>query len=107
MRCLAILASLATLSGCGGQIIASAEDGSAVPVTSVAPPSSSEDGGTGTGTGSSSNPFPECPGQQPKAGYACTTPNQGCAYVDITTKACQSWTCGSNHEWYSSTPAGC
>jgi hypothetical protein len=110
---LASLATLAAAGGCGGQIIMGASDGGAEPVTSVTGSGSSgedasTDGAPSTGsTGTSPGGFPECPGQQPKAGYTCTTPNQGCVYKDLTAKTCVSWTCTSGHVWVNSTPAGC
>ncbi|MGO8999911.1 MAG: hypothetical protein ACLQVI_41825 [Polyangiaceae bacterium] len=100
------LAALAMVTGCGGQIILAAPDSGAVPVTSVT--GTSEDAGTDGAPGTSNGqPFPECPGTQPQAGYTCTTPNQGCAYVNVQTGACVSWTCDSTGHWVSSTPAGC
>jgi hypothetical protein len=106
-------AAAVALSGCGGQIIMGTGDAGAEPVTSVVGSSpGSEDAGTdgaytGSNPGNPGGAFPECPGQQPEAGETCTTPNQGCAYVNIQNGSCVSWTCSASGAWYSSTPAGC
>jgi hypothetical protein len=97
---------LLALSACGGHIIEEAADGDTVPVTSVASTSDAGDDG-GTGTGGTGGPFPVCPGAQPMPGMTCTTPNRGCAYVNLGTGTCVSFTCNSSGEWVTSTPAGC
>lgn len=100
--------SLLALSACGGHIIEEAADGGTVPVTSVVSTSddAAADGGAGTGAGTG-GPFPVCPGAQPTPGMTCTTPNRGCAYVNVRTGTCVSFTCNSSGEWVTSTPAGC
>jgi hypothetical protein len=107
--------ALVALTGCGGHIIEEAADGDTVPVTSVVPGGSSDDGGddggTGIGTGmgtGSGGPFPVCPGTQPVPGTTCSTPNRGCAYVNQAKGTCVSFTCSdSSGTWVTSTPAGC
>jgi hypothetical protein len=108
MNSMTVALSLLALSACGGHIIEEAPDGDTVPVTSVVSTSDEggADGGTGTGTGTGA-PFPVCPGTQPTPGMACTTPNRGCAYVDLRSGTCVSFTCSPSGEWVTSTPAGC
>ncbi len=111
------LACLAVgLAACGGQIIVNPGDGGLVPVTSVVSggqgSSSSGDAGAASSgengsSGGSGTDFPECPATQPEPGFTCTTPNQGCAYVDLQAGTCASWTCSKDHVWVVSTPAGC
>lgn len=104
-----LLALFLLIPACGGQIILGAPDSGEVPVTSVvgAGENAGDGGSSASNGGSSDSNFPVCPGQEPKAGYTCTTPNQGCAYVNLQQKTCESWTCSANHVWVSSTPAGC
>ncbi len=61
---------------------------------------------SGSSGGKTGTPFPVCPNPAPDVGWSCSTPNQGCAYVDYDTGACVSFVCESGH-WISSTPAGC
>ena len=90
------------LPACGGHVVYAAAD-SGGGSNSGNPPSPDDAGGQ-TAPGS---PFPVCPGMQPQPGSSCPTANQGCAYVDLRTGACESWTCNAHNQWESSTPAGC
>ena len=98
-----LLAAFFLTTACGGRIILAADDAG----TST-PPGFEDAGATPTPvpTGSTGS-FPECPGLAPKTGSACLTPNQGCAYVDVTANTCASWTCDATSHWVLSTPAGC
>jgi hypothetical protein len=88
------------LPACGGHVIYAAGD--AGEGSNPGNANSPDDAGGGPGS-----PFPVCPGVQPQPGSACPTQNQGCAYVDLKTGSCQSWTCDAHNQWESSTPAGC
>jgi hypothetical protein len=119
------LALLLTAPACGGHIILGAPDSGVPANTNVCASDNDcvggepgscqagrcttpgEDGGSVSSSPPPNGPFPECPGTKPETGSACSTPNQGCAYVDITAGTCESWTCDSKGEWESSTPAGC
>ncbi len=122
-----LLILLLALPGCGGQIIlglpdagpseGSGQNGSPCAtdkdcagdepgacVRGQCATQSAEDAGLPT---PANGPFPVCPGAKPRTGSSCPTPNQGCAYVDVTEGTCESWTCSDGYVWESSTPAGC
>jgi hypothetical protein len=99
---------------CGGRVILAAADsgpgsGNEDPSDDggLGDPSPSQPGSPGKPSPPPGSPFPICPGTQPKPGWACPTPNQGCAYVNVQEHTCASVTCGENYEWAVSTPAGC
>lgn len=94
------LFSFWTLStACGGQVIY--------------PPT--DDGGGGSSSGSSSSTaadsggdggtdfFPVCPPDPPTPGTTCTTPHQGCRYVQIG-GGCEAYACDGT---WRNAPEGC
>ena len=92
-------------SGSGGSSSGTGNDSSSNDQDAASEQSASG-GSSGSSGGKTGTPFPVCPNPAPDVGWSCSTPNQGCAYVDYDTGTCISFVCESGH-WISSTPAGC
>jgi hypothetical protein len=104
------VAALATVA-CGGRTLEGPSGSGQGTTGSNDPPGDDQDAASSessssSGGGKTGTPFPVCPNPAPDVGWSCSTPNQGCAYVDYETGACVSFVCSNGH-WVSSTPAGC
>jgi hypothetical protein len=104
---LLLVAVLATFA-CGGRTLEVPSESGQGPTgnTGSDQDAASSESASGSSGGKTGTPFPVCPNPAPDVGWSCSTPNQGCAYVDYETGACVSFVCSNGH-WISSTPAGC
>jgi hypothetical protein len=99
-------------TACGGRAISATTDGGNGTQPGENNNNPSDDGGPDDpsqepGSTKPGSPFPICPGSEPKPGWSCPTPHQGCVYVNVQKNTCSSLTCDENHRWQVSTPAGC